>query len=686
MSCDLHALFADPPREFGIMPFWFLNDDLDENEIIRQIREMHAKGFGGFIPHARVGLSRRVGYLTDEWFHLMRVATEEAARLDMKVVLYDEGSYPSGSAAGRVVAENPEFAARCIVPLSTTVDGPAEGYWRPNRSRFMQDRILCIVQARMVDDDTIDPATATLLQMEDGDGEIVRYDVPEGRWKLMAVLSAYSGGIIRGVHDEDDEAHALAPAAGNIMDPDSVACFIRHTHDGYYRHLKEYFGTTVVAMFTDEPNPLGRSPKRGPGPRPFTTDFEKDLAQYWPEDILTWLPALWTNYGERTEEFRSRYHRAYHDRIEWVFYGAQSAWCEEHGITLTGHPEQSNEMGCLKYFQWPGQDMVWRYVVPGNESGVEGPHSVAAKAATSAAALYGRDRIASEALGAYGWKLTLDEAKWVVDWHMVRGNNLFFLHALFYSIRDRRAYESEPDLGVHNVWWPYFRELGDYMRRVCWLLTDGEEVCDVAVLTDPNKMSWEAARELQQEQIDYLFIDDAAARHAETDGGVLRIGKGAFRVVVCNPQTIPPTLEQYLAAFEQAGGTIIRTWQPGTLAAQVAEILDRDVDFQTEAGERAADLRAIHYRRDGREFFYLVNEGEEAVCGTLGLSCIGSLEYWDPMTGTTQAWPGTISDGRTKTRLHLNPRQGIVLAVSPGEAPQRRCRRHHAARRYHRRN
>jgi hypothetical protein len=49
---SLHAIFADPPREFGITPFWFWNDDLDEAELVRQIRAFHAKGFGGFIPHA----------------------------------------------------------------------------------------------------------------------------------------------------------------------------------------------------------------------------------------------------------------------------------------------------------------------------------------------------------------------------------------------------------------------------------------------------------------------------------------------------------------------------------------------------------------------------------------------------------------------------------------------------------
>jgi len=124
MLNTLRDTFRDPPREYGMIPFWFWNDDLDDAEIIRQIREFHAKNFGGFIPHARIGLSRRVGYLTDEWFRYIRLAVDEAARLGMKVVLYDEGSYPSGSACGQVVHERPDLAARCLITTQKTVTGP----------------------------------------------------------------------------------------------------------------------------------------------------------------------------------------------------------------------------------------------------------------------------------------------------------------------------------------------------------------------------------------------------------------------------------------------------------------------------------------------------------------------------------------------------------------------------------
>jgi hypothetical protein len=60
----------------------------------------------------------------------------------------------------------------------------------------------------------------------------------------------------------------MAPPAGDLLNPQAVASFLHHTHDQYYAHLKDHFGRTVVAMFTDEPMVLGRDAKRGHPDRP----------------------------------------------------------------------------------------------------------------------------------------------------------------------------------------------------------------------------------------------------------------------------------------------------------------------------------------------------------------------------------------------------------------------------------
>jgi len=660
---ELRLLFGSPPREYGIIPFWTWNDEIDQAELIRQIHQMHEAGFGGFVPMPDLGLSRNVGYLTEEYFGLLRRCVEEAARLGMIVILYDEGCYPSGSAQGKVVANNPEHAARCLFHVHRRVSGPASGYWRPNPGRALCDELICVVAARERDHGGLDPDSMRLLSPLEHD--IVRYDLPSGEWRLVACWQGFSGGTIRGVFAEEDDGHALAPAAGDIMNPQAVASFLRLTHDAYYEHLGDHFGSTIVAMFTDEPNPLGRSPQRGGRPHPFTIGFLDDVQRQWDDDATRWLPALWFNCGPRTAAFRQAYTRAVHERLERVYYRAQADWCKTHGIVLTGHPSASDEMEALRSFGWPGQDMVWRYVEPNSRTALEGHHSVAPKSASSAAALAGSERNISELFGAYGWRLTLDETKWLYDWHLSRGTNLFVTGSFKYSLRGRRAYNSEPDMGIHNVWWPYYGSVAGYVRRLCWLISGGHEVCDVAILTDPSEVAWRAARELYRNQIGFVYIDPFWLEQARIEDERLVVGEQRFAAVICDPADVANGAgDGRLSAFERVGGLVLRRWQEGQMVDTIEEHLGHDVNWPD-----ATDVRALHYRKQGVDFYLLVNEGEGAVEGELTVAASGALEVWDPLDGTTRPWPARQVSGRTHTHFRLERRQGLVLVVDPTAAP-----------------
>lgn len=660
---DTFKTFLDPPREFGIIPFWFWNDDLEEDELIRQLHTFHEAGFGGVMPHARIGLSRRVGYLTDKYFRLVRRVVEEAASLDMKVILYDEGSYPSGSACGAVVAENPDFASRCIRLWERDVEGPDDGFWRPNTGRALHDCHICTVLGR-IDNDTIDPASTRVLSPHAHN--IFRIDVPAGSWKVMSVWETASGGAIRGVHPEEEDGHALAPAAGDILNPEAVTCFLRLTHDRYYEHLSDYFGTTVIAMFTDEPGVMGRGASRRGGTtgagKPWTAGLLEWLADRWGENPAAWLPALWLDYGEGTERFRLRFADAIQDRLSNVFYAAQSEWCEQHDIALTGHPATSNDISSLRTFQMPGQDMVWRYIEPDKPSAIEGDHSVAAKAATSGARLSNRRRILTEVCGAYGWNLTLDEVKWLFDWHLVRGNNLINPHAVFYTIRDRRAWESEPDLALHNVWWPHFATLAHYARRLSWLLTDGEHICHVAIFGDGNDLPWQAAKQLYERQIDFLYLDDRAVAESSVSDGRLVVGTQAYRVIVLDdPPPLTVAANQQLVAFQETGGIVITHTDDEDLPSQVGGVLTPDVVLSPTN----PDLRVIHYRKGDLESYLVVNEGERPIRGRLELRGDGNAEVWNPLSGRRYAATGQANSESISVDLDLERRASLVIMVDP---------------------
>ena len=667
----LRSQFADPPREFGMMPQWFWNDDLDEAELLRQLREFHAKGCGGVMPHARVGLSRRVGYLTPEFFRLVRLVVTEAARLGLKVVLYDEGSYPSGSAQGQVVAENPAWANRVLLPLWHRLSGPARGFWRSNRSRYLGDRLIGAVAGRETAANHLAPDSLRVLSSPDG--ELVHYDLPAGDWVLVATWNVLSGATLRGVFEEEDDEHALAPAAADILNPAAVASFIRHTHERYREAIGDAFGSTVIGIFIDEPGLCGRGPRRGGAQaKPYTEGFLDDLQPLWDDDVQRWLPALWLDCGPRTADFRAAYEQALQERQRRVFYGPISAWCTRHGLALTGHPPRSDECRAQRLFHWPGQDMVWWYVAPGNaqamggkpRTALEGEHSTAPKGAHSMALLDCRRCTTVEVLGAYGWHLTLDAVKWLLDWHFVRGINLFFPHACFYSIRGRRAYESEPDLGVHNVWWPYWGLVADYVRRLCWLCTDAEELCEAAILCDPEHLPWQAAKVLYENQVPFLYVGSDTVREAVLDGGQLCLGRAGVRVstLVVDPAgSVDPEAQAAVAAFTAAGGTVIAAWTPASLP----NLLRRDLG-EVPRWEGPPDLRLRLWRRQETTFAMVVNEGEAAIAGTLRLPAERHIELWDPLTG--QATPVAVepSAGGVQVPLRLERREGLVLAATRG--------------------
>ena len=101
--------------------FWMWNAPLDKALIRQQIREMHEKHIGGFFIHPMPTEFRAddfpggmPGYLSDEYFKMVRYAVECAAEYDMDAWLYDEGGWPSGTVNGEIMKAHPELGTRFI--------------------------------------------------------------------------------------------------------------------------------------------------------------------------------------------------------------------------------------------------------------------------------------------------------------------------------------------------------------------------------------------------------------------------------------------------------------------------------------------------------------------------------------------------------------------------------------------
>ena len=91
------------PNKYKAFPFWSWNDELEEEELIKQIDWMHNNGIGGFFMHARGGLT--TPYLGEKWFKCVEACLKRAKELGMEAYAYDENGWPSGFAGGELLKE-----------------------------------------------------------------------------------------------------------------------------------------------------------------------------------------------------------------------------------------------------------------------------------------------------------------------------------------------------------------------------------------------------------------------------------------------------------------------------------------------------------------------------------------------------------------------------------------------------
>jgi len=85
--------FLNPGATYRGVTLWMLNDKLEPDEIVRQLRSFKAAGWGALIGRTFVGL--RTKYLSDEWMEMIGLIIEEAKKEGLKVWL-QAGFMPSG--------------------------------------------------------------------------------------------------------------------------------------------------------------------------------------------------------------------------------------------------------------------------------------------------------------------------------------------------------------------------------------------------------------------------------------------------------------------------------------------------------------------------------------------------------------------------------------------------------------
>lgn len=619
----LKKQFLNPADEFTPIPFWFLNDTLDKETLKQQLYSFYEKGIRGFVLHPRKGLPITQKYLSETFLDYVEFLVEEAAKLQMVVFLYDEAMYPSGAANGMVVKTNPAYAAKGLqmTKVLKGEDAPefGEGNW--------------FVASMTGEDDS-----------------------------TYYFSLVYSEGTIRGVHEGEDDREPNAPKAADLLDVNAMKLFIHLTHDTYYNRLSKYFGSTIVAMFTDEPSILGRCAKKGliPWTHGFLEHYEACGGKVEDLSVL---------FGAVTPETQKA-HQIYHHALKlWMadsYFKPISDWCVEHGIALSGHPHNSNDIGFLKFFQIPCQDMVWRYVDPELCNGIQGHHSTMGKCSSDSARHRGRRRNGNEVFGACGlkndpWKLTSSDMKWYMDWLFVRGVNLIIPHAFYYSLRDDRVNERPPDVGPNSIWWTHYEQITAYIKRLCWLNTDSHNVTDVAVLCTKEHLPWEAMQTLYQKQIEFNYLEAELLMECDVTDGCLCIGQQCYKVLLVEGNLfLTKDQRAFLQEMEAQGVCVLSIGK--VCDEKCLKILEGYNSLALKVLQETKDLRVTHVCKEGRHFYLMVNEGNKPLYFHASTAVEGSMELWNPWDGSVMP---VFEDEQTPIKLGY--RESLILTVSPAE-------------------
>jgi hypothetical protein len=648
------------------------------------------------------------------WWESLDVILDEAEALGMQIWITDGTSFTRGRDGCLTRGSHPEPLTIHLACRPIEARGPlASAVFRVGGRVAEGEALVGVVAARMREARGGAMEADSLLDLSDRveDG-LLRWDVPQGDWRLFLLVCTREGGekLAR------DRVNPREPAAGPV--------FVSMVHEACWARYAARFGTTIAGFFTD-------GPRSGNAPAEEAARGKADMAIPWSDDLLAeldaaWggpfraaLPALWHEAEGLSHRARFRYMDTVSGRFARVFSGAIGDWCRAHGVRSIGCVTDENgahvRMGCgaAHFFRaQQGRDMsamditysFWPGGVPGATAPC-GPRDTdlfrwgIGKMASSAAHLDPRmaGNTLCECFGVNGRQPGLRGMKWITDHACVRGINFLVPHAF-----PLRFSDPERPLPFHahslNPQWRLFSHWADYAERLCHLLSGGEHCAPVAVLYNVEA-EWsgdaepfaEPVRALAEAQIDC----DVVCMDTLLDPLLTRIGAGLFTVnresfhcmVVPRSERLPLRMLGFLTRLQRAGVRVLFTEEaptgasdgepaPGALTLlrthPMAQVVPREglaeaLRTRGLPGLRAAPaqphLRTYRYRRRGMDLVFCWNEDPRANVDTrLFVDEARSPVGYDALADSVIPLPGEREDGQAVVRLRLEPHQSLCVA------------------------
>lgn len=459
-------------------------------EVRRQLGAAKKAGFGAvyilpmpkrFRPDTMV--TELGGYLTKFFFKRVRSALAYADKIGLRVWLYDEGGWPSGSACGKVRKELPD---RTLNKLT---------HYEHGEPRF----------------------------------------IPQG-------------------------------GKPDIYDEDCARYFTRVTHRAYAEAMGE-LSNRVEAMFTDEPAGFADAVSGR-----LMTEFSRRHGKEFLAELMS--PGT-------TELDHTAVRRAYYSLLCDRFVGTLDIYRRadhENGWLSVGHLDKDhtadsnltkgygNTLRALKALDIPGVDAISGQILSSGNRLDGNAVAFYPRFASSAAVQNGGALALSESFAVYGNALSGDEMRYIVNYQLARGIDLFNFMTMPSTLEDWYAFTERPYFHPDVPGFFSLDSLCREIERECIFMATGVHAAQTALWYPYGDIVGGGERAeraieaftsagdaLEAAGVDFDIIDDVTVLGSPVENGMLRAGGASYaEVVIPDGCSVPEAASAKIAGLKGA--------------------------------------------------------------------------------------------------------------------------------------
>lgn len=572
---EIFRLFKNPPPE--ARPFfrwWWNGNQLNKEEIARELKLMQTAGAGG-IEINPIAMPRQINnppedglvWLSDDWCEMVRYTVQEAKKNNMKVDLIVGTGWPFG---GEFL--DPDETIQGLTFEQHILHGPGQQtlMLKPEEDNEKIYKIYLIQSGLKQVDDMIE-----LNQRPDSDNKLSMNLASNEFYLVIIRIKKGFREVFRG-----------APGgAGPVLDhfnAGAVSKYLNHLSDKLNPYFEGILGNGIRAMFCDSIELEGAN-----WTSDFPIEFEKRRGYAIEPYLPLMLPEIEIDPGLIDQIQRARFDYSqtlaelFKERFIEIFY----QWCRDNQV-LSRYQAYG--------FPWLYTDLVegnmitdipegdqWLYNPGWSSSVINGiRYAIWNKYASSGGHLAQRNIISSEAMTNTSgvFKATLKYMKQAADLNFVAGINHLVLHGFNYSPPEI-PFPGWVQYGTYfnenNTWWPYVSAFMEYVSRISVVLQQSEPVSQVALLgptpdiwrkygldrnpfnTEPWYLHsiWQA---FSNHGISIDFINGHILTESAFENGRFDFDQMSYQaLVVCSAESMEMPVARSILQYVETGGKVI---------------------------------------------------------------------------------------------------------------------------------